>query len=205
MNPWPGSPGEELKWVGVTEERCGFGAGREASSTRSRCRHPLSVQEAKPTARSVSRGLPSASPRVEAPPACSGLFALVFPPSSRLLLGEHWGAAAVAPVGRPVQRGGDRVWDQPSPPVWFSLVSPARPRTTAINKGEQCQPPPCSRPHLAARPQDAAGCLGKGAPATAERDRPGRVNGAGRGKQDGGEGTREHKREGRASGGEQRQ
>lgn len=85
------------------------------------------------------------------------------------------------------------------------ISQPGSAKNHSINKSEQCQPPPCSRPHLAARPQDAAGWLGKGAPATTERDRPGRVNGAGGGQRGGGEGTREHKREGRAGGGEQRQ
>lgn len=83
------------------------------------------------------------------------------------------------------------------------ISQPGSAKNHSINKSEQCQPPPCSRPHLAARPQDAA--WEKGAPATTEQDRPGRVNGAGGGQRGGGEGTREHKREGRAGGGEQRQ
>lgn len=43
---WLPSGGTELGG-GDRGERCGFGAGRETSGTRSRCRHPLSVQEAK--------------------------------------------------------------------------------------------------------------------------------------------------------------
>lgn len=71
------------------------------------------------------------------------------------------GAAAVARLGCPGWREGGREGGKSlgaaSPPVWFPLVRHAQPRNTAINKGEQCQPPPRGRPA-----QDAAGCLGKG-------------------------------------------
>lgn len=63
---------------------------------------PLGARSKKTTARNVARGLPSASPRLEAPPACWGFFFALLSPFPRgFSLGEHWGAAAMAAVRRP--------------------------------------------------------------------------------------------------------